>query len=350
MVLADEERSLPLLRRGERILVPMANPRTQESLFSVAQALLPPGGGEIIVLNVVLADGELSPREVLRQREATDRALGVLEQVLAMARKRHITFRPVVRAARSLAEGIHHAAQEQHARLIVMGWASQGGAAPSQLLESVLVQVRTDLVLLQLTQDVLPRRIGVSLGGRSNLPLMVRVGNTLAEQYEGEVTYLNVMPERYEHQHLAHARQIQMEALSRHTSLVPYRTELLRSDDALAALVERSRSLDLLVVGSVRPGPFRGGGVGTFSALVAQQAHCSVVIVRASSSLDRILPSQAEGLLELGRTVASREEPGETRRDADPQKNSPGHCAPELAGPGLVASGPLPPLPDSGPP
>ncbi|MCA9523048.1 MAG: amino acid permease, partial [Myxococcales bacterium] len=57
----EEESPLAFLTRGERILVPMANPRTQESLFSISQALLSANGGEIVVLSVVRAEQGRTP-------------------------------------------------------------------------------------------------------------------------------------------------------------------------------------------------------------------------------------------------------------------------------------------------
>ncbi|MFH2008782.1 MAG: amino acid permease [bacterium] len=306
-----DDRPTTILRRGARILVPMANPRTQESLLSISEALLPSGGGEIVVLNVVLAEEGQSPREALRRVSGLHDAVEVIERAGAIADRRGVTLRSVVRGARNLPEGIRDAAVEERCQLIVMGWATQGEARASSLLEQVLQKVRTDIILLQLTQDRPPKRIGVSLGGGgANLNLMVRVGCTLAEEFGGEVTYLNVMPEYYQHEHLRHARQVQIEAITRHTSLVPYRTELLRSDNPLGTIVERTCELDLLVVGSARRGPVSGGAVGSFSELVAQQAHCSVVIVRSASPLGRIVPSQVDAFRERagGKSVAQDDE------------------------------------------
>lgn len=297
----NDSRSTPLLRRGERILIPMANPRTQESLLSISEALLPAGGGEIVVLNVVLAGEGESPREALRRPSGLHGAVDLFERADEIAERKGVIIRSVVRGARSLPEGIRDAAIEEKCQLILMGWSTQQDARPSALLEEVVRKVRTDLILLQLTEDRPPKRIGVSLGGGgANLGLMVRVGSTMAEQYGGEVTYLNVMPEYYEHEHLRHAREVQIEAIGRHTSLVPYRTELLRSDNPLGAIVERTKDLDLLVVGSARGGPLSSGAVGSFSELVAQQAHCSVIIVRSASPLGRILPSQMDALRDMG--------------------------------------------------
>lgn len=285
--LADT-RTTDLLGRGERVLVPMSNPRTQESLFSVSQALLPPGGGEVVVLSVVPADGE-DVRSALQRDSRIDPAVGMIGRAAALADERGVTFRPVVRAARDLAEGIRHAAQEEHCRVVVMGWGSQDDGRPSELLERVTREVKADLVFLQLTHDVAPRRIGVALGARANLPLMVRVAGALAERYEGDVRYLSVVPERFGNDQLRHARETQMEAIGRHQHRVAWSTELIRSDDSLEALVRRSQDLDLLVVGSAAAAPLRGGSVGSFSSLVARRSHCSVVIVRKFHTLGGLL-------------------------------------------------------------
>lgn len=120
----------------------------------------------------------------------------------------------------------------------------------------------------------------MALGGFSNLPLMIRVATTLAEDFQGRVTYLNVMPPNFDRSHLRHARQVQMAAIERHTSLVPFGSEVLISDNPLKAITERSGDLDLLVVGTAHREAFKDDTIGAFSTMIAQQARCSVVLVR----------------------------------------------------------------------
>ena len=320
-VALGEDRPLSLLRRGERILVPVANPKTQASLFSISQALLP-SDGEIVVLNVVLTEGAQTPREALRRQEVTDEALRVIQRAIDLAENHDITFKPVVRAAKSLTEGIVHASVEEGCQLLVMGFALQDESSPSSLLEQVVAQIRSDIIFLDLKDDAPPRRIGVSLGGTHNLPLMVRVACTLAEEHRGEVTYLNVMPQYFERSDLDHARNVQIDALTRHSTMVPFHTQLLHSDNPLGALVERSKSLDLLVVGAAQAGQLAPGTatVGTFSSMVAAQAECSVVIVRHTPSLGRMIPPQAKAIRSLGAEVKrfrSKGKPNGSPRDAD---------------------------------
>jgi len=307
-VALGDEAWVPLLLRGERILVPMANPRTQESLFSISRALTPEEGGEIVALNVILSSEEQSPREVLLSPDETREAVRVLKKANRAAATQDMPIRPVVRAARSLADAIQHAAVEERCQLIVMGWSAEDDSSPSRLLQEVVSRSGAHLVFLQLKHDAAPRRIGVALGGQSNLPLMVRVASTLASQYGARVIYLNVMPRQHRPEHLAHARQVQVEAIRQHGDAVPYATEILLHDSPLEAIVDRSRDLDLLVVGATQKTLLETSEVGAFSSMVAQQAHCSVIVARRSSSLNRIVMPGKEVLRELRGSIQSNQD------------------------------------------
>ena len=278
--LAEKDRAFNILKQGDRILVPIANPETLESLFSISRALLPTEGGEIIALRVVETSEGTTPREALRSTSGTSDALAAAELANEIARARDLPVRPVVRAATCLPEGIVHAAVEERCRMIVMGWSSERDGGPSQLVRDIASKVRSDLVLLNLRKDVRPRKIGVALGGFSNLPLMVRVATTLAEDFQGAVNYLNVVPPGFDRAHLRHARQIQMAAIERHASLVPFGSEILVSDNPLEAITEKSEELDMLVVGTAHRDAFKDDTIGAFSTMIAQQARCSVVLVR----------------------------------------------------------------------
>lgn len=306
VALADSNGAQGRLFRGERILLPMANPATQERLLSVAQALLPRDTGQVVLLSVVRAMPGERPREALRRHSSTQEALGLISHAADVAEQTGIDFVPVMRAANSLPEGIADASVEERCGLVIMGWASRDDGSPSRLLDEVVSRVRADLIFLQLTSDAPPRRVGVALGARSNLPLMVRAAAALAEDNAGEVVYLNVLPQYFSPNHLRHARRVHGEAIGRHTAMVPYRAEILRSDNPLAALVRRSEELDLLVIGSAQAGPYARGAVGSFSAMVAAQARCSVMIVRSTPSLGKVVPSNVEALRDLGAGITRR--------------------------------------------
>jgi len=73
---------------------------------------------------------------------------------------------------------------------------------------------------------------------------------------------------------------------------VPVRTEIA-SGDTVDALVDRTASLDLLVLGSRGYGPLKRVLLGSISGAVVNRAHCPVLVVgRGAASLDG---SAAEG-------------------------------------------------------
>ncbi len=281
-----DSRSPALLRQGERILLPQSNPATQEALMSISQAILLPAGGEIVVLSVVRKQAGLSPREVLQTLEPDHRALKVLDRVIGIESHPAVKVRPVIRAAEGLPEGIAHAALEEGCRLIVMGWASEDGSSPSALLDEVTSRSSTDVIFYQHKGGGAPRKVGVCLGGKGgNLPLMVRVATALAERSGGSVHYMTVVPGKPDAERMKLAMQNLMDALRAHASTVPSGTEVVRDDDALEAIVRFSRTVDVLVIGSLKSGAFKASEIGSFAARVAERSHCSVVVVRRTSTL-----------------------------------------------------------------
>ncbi len=304
LTVALAARPRPFLTRGERILVPVANPHSQASLFAISEALLHHDGGEIVVVNVIVADDGDSPREALCQNEAANCAVEAIERFEALAQEHNVRFCPLVRAAKNLGEGIAHAAVETHSSLIVMGWSLAADATPSAMLATVARETRSDLVLLHLKAGPPPKRIAVFAGttGR-NLTLMVRVATALAEHNSGRVTYLNIVGTDPKAEHMAHARQVLMEAIREHHAMVPFRTAILNADSPLEAIVARSKKVDLIVVGASQLEPFRTSPFSDFAAMVAQRAHCSVLLVRATSPFNKWLARPHEPLLSVGQAL-----------------------------------------------
>jgi len=300
VALAKRDRlDLPWLRRGDRVLVPVANPETQGCLMSISQGLLPPTGGEVVALSVVEAADGVSYRQTLQQSELTGPAVLAMERMLVLGDELGVTVQPLVRAARDLAEGISHAAAEEACRVVVMGWSAADEASPSSLLEAVMERTRSDFVFVASRRKGPLKRVGVPLASARNLDLMGKVAAALAADQDGEIVYLTVVPRHFEIGDMQQARYAQIQAMTRHSFLLPWRSELIRSDNPYEAILERSRSLDALVIGSAAADPWQRCGVGAFSSMLANNADCSVVVVRTAVSLERVLPTELGSLRQL---------------------------------------------------
>ena len=166
-----------------------------------------------------------------------------------------------------------------------MGYEVTEQASP--LHDDVLARTRANVVLFAHRDDRPVKRIGVSLSGRANIPLMTRVANALAQHDDAEVVYLSVVPDSLSEAALIRARDTQIQALRRHTRAVPYSATLIRADDVMDALLEQSASFDMMLVGAASTGK-ANASVGTFSSVFASRAACSVVVCRAAPSIQPV--------------------------------------------------------------
>ena len=132
LVLSEQRRSM--MHGGSRILVPMANPQTQEALFTISEALIGDQDGELVVLNVVQAKEQMDFYSALGDAEDS---VHLLDQTMKLPRLEHVKIRPVVRVSRSLPKGIVHAAEEEGCNLIVMGYAGEEETESLKLVEEV---------------------------------------------------------------------------------------------------------------------------------------------------------------------------------------------------------------------
>lgn len=102
---------LPLFHR---ILVPIANPATQEYLLSLGGLLAKSGRGELIALNIVL-DRDNQDLNLTQQKEL----LGKVPELIGDPETR---YELVPRLADSYARGILQVSRERESSLILMGW------------------------------------------------------------------------------------------------------------------------------------------------------------------------------------------------------------------------------------
>ncbi len=283
IVLTEQPKSKPL--SGIRILVPIANPQTQPSLFSLSGALLAASGGELVVLNVVETTNQIDFHSALA--DAKD-SLNLLDGSSKLPELDRMKIRPVIRVSRSLSKGIVHAAEEEGCNTIVMGYAGEETPKNANLMDEILSQATTDIVLLKVRGEFHPKRIAVSLGSSGNMNLIVRLAGNLADHFDGQIVFLNILPSNYTLEQKNHSTRILTEALKQHMAKALYKIELASSDTPLDFLVERSSDFDLLIVGATKVGLLERAVIGPFSSQIALRSRCSVAVVRVVHAAERL--------------------------------------------------------------
>jgi Kef-type K+ transport system membrane component KefB len=171
---------------GKRVVVPVSNPNTIESLVRVAGLVAGPDSGAVVAVNVLPFDAD--PEEVRIHRELAGRAE---KAALATGAEVHTS----VRIDASIDGGVLHSVVEQEGTCLVMGWEGTSGRRRDSLFGSVIdrcvavspvpvlvcrpgVDERTQRVLLIVTTDEL------TPAGERGLALAFDVAQRLARQAE----------------------------------------------------------------------------------------------------------------------------------------------------------------------
>jgi basic amino acid/polyamine antiporter, APA family len=284
VVLTEQPKSK--LLSGIRILVPIANPQTQPSLFALSGALLAGSNGELVVLNVVETTHQIDFHHALSDAQES---VKLLDRGSKLPELDQLKIRPVIRVSRSLSKGIVHAAEEEGCNLIVMGFAGEESPQTANLMDDVISQARTDIVLLKVRGEFSPKRIAVSLGGNSNINLIVKLAGSLADRFGGQITFLNILPTNYTAEQKAYSSRLLAEAIKHHVARALYKIELTSSDAPLDFLVERSSDFDLLIVGATKVGLLERAVIGPFSSQIALRSRCSVAVVRVAQATEKFV-------------------------------------------------------------
>jgi len=281
----SEERKA-LLFAGPKILVPMANPETQQALMIISESLIPDRRGEIVALTVEEVPDQIDFHSAMAEVKSP---LELLERSTQSSAPSRVNVRPVLRMSRSLSKGIIHAAEDEDCSLIVMGYAGEESPKSMQLMQDVLNHARTDTILFKQKGEFAPKRIVASLGGSKNLNLIVRLAGAMADHFGGDITFLNVLPANYTTEQKAHSDRILVDAIKHHMGRALYRIEVASSDEPLEFLIHKSSEFDFLIVGTTKVGFLERAAIGPFSSQIVTRSQCSVAVVKVAPTVKKLL-------------------------------------------------------------
>uniref|UniRef100_UPI0030DCD893 cation:proton antiporter domain-containing protein n=2 Tax=Oculatella sp. LEGE 06141 TaxID=1828648 RepID=UPI0030DCD893 len=101
---------------GDRVLVPVANPNTEDNLLQLAIILAKGAGGTLLPFHILADQGGRIPAEAkIQQQQLLDAAVAIAHSAVA-------NVEPIGRVDDSIDLGIVRAANERNASLVICGW------------------------------------------------------------------------------------------------------------------------------------------------------------------------------------------------------------------------------------
>ncbi len=285
---AIAERARALEQAKDRILVAASNPRTAVSLVRLSTLLAKAvEDGSVCVLTVVPVSPALPAERATRLVASLSGGpiKALLDDIREEARRKHVPLYTRLNPATTVAEGIL-AEVKENVRLLLLGWpgpADQPGGGENPV-KVVLQKARTNVAVLFDRGLGEVRQVLVPVGGGPHSRLAVRLAYEIAEHEGAQMTVLNCICEVCEGEELED-RMLQLREIVEDElgSVPPQVTLRLSSADTVSGGILQEcaqHRYDLIVVGAAVEWVARTRLFGAVDDCVAQEARCSVLLVR----------------------------------------------------------------------
>lgn len=270
----------------DRILIPVANPRTAKKLVHLASILARASADtSICVLTVVPVSPHLPPEVASRlatylgRRERT-----LLSQIAEEALAKDVPLYTKLRPAPSVSQGILNEIHS-NVKLVLMGWPGplEAQKAAENPVKAVLERAHPNIAVL-LDRDLKQvRRILVPVGANSHSRLALRLAFEIAEVEKAQITVLGSFAETGDAEALED-QMLSLEAIVREEfGYLPPRIlfRLIAAKDLFAGILSETHRLcyDLMVIGATRDLVAPAKLFGFLEDKIAEEVPCSVLLV-----------------------------------------------------------------------
>ena len=267
-------------KQKRRILVPIANPETAETLLHLAGTLVRPEGGKVIALRVVTVPSQI-PLAQGRIKAEADRML--LDKAIDQATKEKFRVQTMTRVSRSISEGILDTAREEDVDQILVGWSGGESRSISRSMGPVLDPIVKDapcdvlVVKGENWNDV--KSILVPTAGGPNAPIGAKLAATLAQSTGASITGLYVQVGRATPKRMAENRQtIERTFDGIEFNLAPEK-KVIMANDAMDGILKEAEAYDLVIVGASEQSFIDQFAFGSIPQRIAGKApHASVMV------------------------------------------------------------------------
>lgn len=273
---------------GQRILVPVANPRTAESLVRLASSLaMARVDTSLCLLTVMPTARHLTPPASQRLLSYLGpKQRGLLQRAAEIAQSRNAPVYTKLRAAPHIAQGILDELRTHgHDQLVLMGWpgANSGQLGADGPANTLLQTASTDVALFLDRGLQNARRILVPVGGGPHSRLALRLAQDLASSEGGTVTALYccrwVEPDDLEDR-LMFLREIVEGELGASAGQVTTRIVCVPSVSEGVLAETHRQAYDLLALGVSDEPTSHEHAFGLIVDEVVPKVACSVLLVR----------------------------------------------------------------------
>lgn len=277
---------------AKRLLVPVANPETADRLLDTAIDVARDRDLEVLVLHVVVVPVQLSLEQARRSLDVEE-GESTVEYAVERARDHDVSATGRVRFGRGVARSILNVVDEENVETILLGWRGR----PRR--RDVVLGSYIDDVLANASCDVLVKRIDregdevssvlVPVAGGPHTEYAAEIAGAVARGHGASVELVTVVSPTADEDAVADGRTLLTRASPSLGAVESVEETVLRGEDVVRSIVDRSEAHDVTVVGATEGGLLRRVLVGNVAETVGREADGAVVMVKRHQGVPRAL-------------------------------------------------------------
>jgi CIC family chloride channel protein len=288
-----------------RLLVPLSNPQTAESLLKLALAIAQSRQYEVECLQIILVPRHSSPAETAVQ---TTKSRRLLKRCIRQGENWQVPVHTQIRVAHSVSQAILETIQECRIDLLVMGWKGKTltpGRIFGDVVDTVIHQANCDVLLVKMGKSFLgngqpdgqtnesvttllklmhlDRWLVPIAGGPNSQHAIQLLPDLIALSQQPEIRLCQVFPPS---DHTYNTGLLQEDAeLLRDRVSVPVITIPVCASSVSEAVIDMAQKdqCDVIVLGASREGLLQQAIQGNIPEEIARNCSCTVMLVRKAT-------------------------------------------------------------------
>ncbi len=275
--------------RSSRILVPVANPTTAESLVRIASIIAESSkdssicvfsGTSVLSNKKNGASGSLLPIN-------NPQTNGLINKIAQLARKSGAALYTKIQSTNDLAQSILDEIHiEGKVDLVLMGWPGKLNKASlaHNVVNEVLISAKTNVAVFQQKQLRQIKNILVPVGGGTHSRLAIQMAYEIAQMERARLHILRTCPSIYNQEEVEDQKCVLEEIIEDELGFVPrsLKIDVVIADSLATGILQNMSTFryDLLVIGASDEWISRRYLFGKVDDQIVEQAPCSVLMVR----------------------------------------------------------------------
>ncbi len=266
-----------------RVLVPIANPANVNMLIDFAAASASRRQGHIIAVRVVVLPEQVPPE---REEEYVEQERQILELARQRARKSGVPMTSLVRIGHNAARAILETSRERECDLVVVGWKGHSSTTRrilGEVTDEVVDKIRTDIMLVKLTADGLPKRLLLPTAGGIHARQAEHYAADLAASWGGQLTLCSVLPVEAQEELIqsenARLNQIRAE-MQESGGFNSIETRIIRHRSVSEGIIVESELHDGVVVGAAGQSFSKQILFGSIPEEIARESSKTVIVIK----------------------------------------------------------------------